>query len=147
MTDCYSCEKNASLASQPPRERIILDEHWRAAHVFDTSLPGWLVLMPRRHVTTIAELNPLEAASLGVWQVRLSQALQQVTGCVKTYVVQFAEHPRFAHVHFHIVPRGSDISAAEVGPGIFSLLGVTESRRVDAGTMDSIALSLAAALS
>jgi diadenosine tetraphosphate (Ap4A) HIT family hydrolase len=135
----------SSLASQPLRERIVVDEHWRVAHVFDTALPGWLVLLPLRHVTTIAELTPPEAASLGTWQVRLSQALQQVTGCVKTYVVQFAD-PRFPHVHFHIVPRGYDISAAEAGPGVFSLLGVTESRRVPAATMDSIAGSLAAVL-
>ena len=146
MTSCYTCETTSSLDSQPLRERIAVDEHWRVAHVFDTSLPGWLVLVPRRHVTTIAALSAAEAATLGRWQVRLSQALQQVTGCVKTYVVQFAEAPGFAHVHFHIVPRGYDISAEQLGPRIFSLLGVPEPLRVPVEEMDSIALALAAVL-
>ena len=49
--DCFSCQNNARLAQLPPRERVGFDEHWRAAHAFGTTLPGWLVLAPRRHVT------------------------------------------------------------------------------------------------
>lgn len=80
----------------PPRERIAADTYWRVAHGFNTSLPGWLILVPRRHVTTIAELTRKEAAALGTWQVRLSRVLHEVTGCAKTYVIQFAEQESFA---------------------------------------------------
>ena len=102
---CLSCNGNADIDRLPMRERIAVDEFWRVAHAFDSALPGWLVLLPRRHVTTIAGLTDAEAASLGPWQVRLSRALGAVTGCAKTYVAQFAEAEGFAHVHFHIVPR------------------------------------------
>ncbi|GAA2611058.1 hypothetical protein GCM10010399_47420 [Dactylosporangium fulvum] len=146
MTDCRTCSLTASLASQPLRERIAVDAHWRVAHVTTTSLPGWLVLLPLRHVTAVADLTPGEAAALGTWQVRVSRALHEVTGCVKTYVVQFAEAPGFGHVHFHIVPRGSDISGEEIGPRIFSRLGVAESSRVSTAVMDSIAEELATVL-
>ncbi|MEV0429918.1 hypothetical protein [Micromonospora sp. NPDC050495] len=88
---CFSCANTARFADLPPRERIAGDEHWRVAHAVGTGLPGWLVLVPRRHVRTIAELTEVEAAGLGSWQVRLSRALHAVTGCAKTYVVQFAE--------------------------------------------------------
>src|SRR5215475_8416999 len=94
-TNCYSCQGNADIERLRPRERIAVDEYWRVAHAFDSSLPGWLVLLPRRHVTTIAELTDAEAASLGTWQVRLSRALHTVTKCRKTYVAQVAEAEAF----------------------------------------------------
>jgi hypothetical protein len=38
---------------------------WRIAHAFGTSLPGWLVVVPRRHVIVLDELTAEEAADLG----------------------------------------------------------------------------------
>ncbi len=91
------CRSEERFDALPPRERVDTDEHWRVVHAFDSRLPGWLVLVPRRHVTSIADLTDAEAASLGTWQVRLSRALTAVTGCVKTYVMQYAEQAGFAH--------------------------------------------------
>ncbi|MFY1575088.1 HIT family protein [Verrucosispora sp. WMMD703] len=96
--DCHVCRSEERFDTLPPRERVDADEQWRVVHAFDSRLPGWLVLVPRRHVTSIAELTDTEAASLGTWQVRLSRALTAVTGCVKTYVMQYAEQAGFAHV-------------------------------------------------
>jgi diadenosine tetraphosphate (Ap4A) HIT family hydrolase len=123
---CYSCEQESRFDELPARERIAADGHWRVAHVVGGSLPGWLVLIPRRHVTTIADLTDAEAADLGRWQVRLSRALTAVTGCVKTYVAQFAEAEGFSHVHFHVVPRMPDLPQELRGPGVFQLLAVAE---------------------
>ena len=102
---CVTCDHDAQPDPVPPRERIAGDEHWRVAHAFGVALLGWLVVIPRRHVTTIADLSAAEAATLGHWQVRLSRALQAATGCTKTYIAQFAEAEGFGHVHFHVVPR------------------------------------------
>lgn len=112
---CYACGKEARFDELPPRERIAFDQYWRVAHSFNTAVPGWLVLLPRRHVTAVHDLTDAEAGALGVWQVGLSRALRGVTGCLKTYVVQFAESEGFAHVHFHIVPRMADLPAAHRG--------------------------------
>ncbi|WP_326562889.1 HIT family protein [Micromonospora sp. NBC_01796] len=144
---CYSCGNERRLDALPVRERIGADEHWRVAHAFATALPGWLVLLPRRHVTTIADLTDAEAAGLGTWQVRLSRALHAVTGCRKTYVVQFAEAEGFGHVHFHVVPRMADLPADQRGPGVFRLLGADEGARVGAERMDELAEALAGHLS
>ncbi|WP_329374569.1 HIT family protein [Streptomyces sp. NBC_01483] len=57
-----------------PCERVVSDEYWRVAHSFNTAVPGWLVLLPRRHVTAVHDLTDAEAGALGVWQVRLSRA-------------------------------------------------------------------------
>ncbi|WP_307804690.1 HIT family protein [Streptomyces sp. VRA16 Mangrove soil] len=115
-------------------------------HSFTSALPGWLVLLPRRHVTAVHDLTDAEAASLGLWQVRLSRALRAVTGCAKTYVVQFAEAEGFAHVHFHVVPRAAQLPETQRGPGIFELLRRPEHERVGAQEMDRLALALRARL-
>ena len=87
--NCYTCDREAEVGHLP-RECIATDDHWRVVHAFNSALPGWLVLVPRRHITSIGELTEAEAQTLGTWQVRLSKALHQVIGCQKTYVVQFA---------------------------------------------------------
>lgn len=140
--DCYSCRQDASYDTLPPRERIASDTLWRAAHSFGTSLPGWLVLLPRRHVTSIADLTDDEATGLGLWQVRLSRALHETTGCAKTYVAQFAEKSGFEHVHFHVVPRMADLAPDSRGPDVFALLNPTEAERVSTAEMDRLALAI-----
>ncbi|GAA0667794.1 hypothetical protein GCM10010193_19420 [Kitasatospora atroaurantiaca] len=138
--DCYTCDQNADLDALPLRERIATDRHWRVAHAFGTAVPGWLVLVPRRHVTSLADLTDAEAADLGLWQVRLSRALVAVTGCAKTYVAQFAEAEGFAHVHFHLVPRAPDLPSDLRGPRVFSLLGAEP--QVNPSEMDDLAAEL-----
>ncbi|WP_207915309.1 HIT family protein [Micromonospora sp. 15K316] len=140
--DCFTCRNNTRISALPPREVIAVDDHWRVAHAFDSALPGWLVLVPRRHVASIADLTDAEAATLGTWQVRLSRALRAVTGCAKTYVVQFAEKEGFAHVHFHMVPRMPDLPADRRGPRVFSYLGAAEQDRVTEQQQDELAAAL-----
>jgi diadenosine tetraphosphate (Ap4A) HIT family hydrolase len=139
--ECYSCEQESRFDVLPARERIAADEHWRVAHVFGGALPGWLVLLPRRHVTAIADLTDAEAADLGRWQVELSRALRVVTGCAKTYVAQFAEAEGFRHVHFHVVPRMPDLPQQLRGPEVFQLLAVAEPISDDQADRLAIALS------
>jgi diadenosine tetraphosphate (Ap4A) HIT family hydrolase len=146
-SDCYSCIQEAAGREAAPWERIAADEHWRVAHAFDTAVPGWLVLIPRRHVRALAELTDAEAAALGSWQVRLSRALARVLGCQKTYVAQFAEADGFAHVHFHIVPRPPDLARDLRGPRIFQLLGAADASRVGEEEMTRLAAELAVQLS
>ncbi|MFD0563374.1 HIT family protein [Kitasatospora saccharophila] len=115
--ECYACAREGEFERLPAYERIAVDEHWRVVHAVDCALPGWLVLLPRRHLESLAELTDAEAASLGVWQVRLARALGEVTGCRKAYVAQFGEAAGFAHVHFHLVPRGRSGRWSGWGPG------------------------------
>ncbi|MEU0941170.1 HIT family protein [Embleya sp. NPDC005971] len=140
--DCLSCRQDASYDTLPPRARIASDVLWRVTHSVGTSLPGWLVLIPRRHVTSIANLTDDEAFGLGLWQVRLSRALHETTGCAKTYVAQFAEKAGFEHVHFHVVPRMADLAPELRGPKAFALLHAPEAERVSAEEMDRMALAI-----
>ena len=56
---CYAC-REASVADLPPRARVLRTAHWRVVHAFDSALPGWLVTVPIRHVTSLAELTAAE---------------------------------------------------------------------------------------
>lgn len=143
MTDCYTCVQEARFDSLPAWERVAFDEHWRVAHSLDTALAGWLVLVPRRHVTAVADLTDVEAADLGAWQVRLSRALRDVTGCPRTYIAQFAEKQGFAHVHFHVIPRAADLEPSLRGPGVFALF---DRGPVSTDERDRVSASLRSAL-
>jgi diadenosine tetraphosphate (Ap4A) HIT family hydrolase len=84
--DCYTCGQEAQFDVLPPRERIAADRHWRVAHAIGTALLGWLVLLPRRHVTAVHELTDAEAVGLGMWQVTLSRALRRTRGISRRVV-------------------------------------------------------------
>ena len=145
-TSCYSCDGERTLDGLPERERVWIGEHWRVAHAFGTSLPGWLVVVPRRHTTRIAEHTAEEAAELGALLVACSQALESVTGCAKTYVAQFAEAEGFSHVHFHVMPRPSDLPPDRRGPAVFGYLAGPEGDWVGEPERDELSRRLRAAL-
>jgi diadenosine tetraphosphate (Ap4A) HIT family hydrolase len=146
MSDCYSCDSSAALDSQPDRERVVVRDGWRVAHAFDASLPGWLVVLPMRHVLALDELTDDEAAALGPLLRDVSAALSAETGCVKTYTMLFAEADGFAHLHVHVVPRMPWFTHDQVGPRVFTFLGATESDRVPYADQDALARRLRARL-
>jgi len=135
--DCLPC-RNTAAADLPVRERILQTAHWRVAHAFGTGLPGWLVVVPTVHVTALAELGQEAAAELGTVLHDVSEALHSVVGCVKTYVVLFAEADGFSHVHFHVIPRMADQPDELRGPRIFQMLGVLPKHCVSDAEMDRI---------
>ncbi|MCL8027489.1 HIT family protein [Nocardioides bruguierae] len=146
MDDCWNCENEARVDDLPVRERVLLTEHWRVAHAFDTAVPGWLVMVPRRHVLALDELPEAALAEMGVLQGRLTAALRLVVGARKTYVMQFSEAPGFAHLHVHLVPRMPDPPDERKGPAVLGWLGVGEDLAVPADVRDALAERLAAAL-
>ena len=95
-----------------------------------TALPGWLVVLPRRHVRRLDELTEAEASELGPLLRVVTAALREATGCQKTYVALFAEAEGFGHVHFHVSPRQAGLDPALRGPRVFALMGGDASRHV-----------------
>ncbi len=142
---CYCCDQQAT-ASLPPREDVVHTDHWRVAHAFNSTLPGWLVLLPTRHVSSFTELTPEAADELGGLVRRLGAALETVTGCVKTYLMQFSEAEGFSHLHLHLVPRLADHPADVRGPRVFAYLADDEAEWLPETERDSLALSVRAAL-
>jgi diadenosine tetraphosphate (Ap4A) HIT family hydrolase len=144
VTDCYNCVREP--LDLPPREALLRTEHWRVGHAFDSALPGWLVLVPRRHVLALDELPAAAHAELGSLLGRLSAALRQVLGCTKTYVMQFSEAEGFEHLHVHLVPRMADQPADRTGPRVFGYLGADGSSRVSDDEQDRLAVLIGRAV-
>ncbi len=141
VADCLTC-RQTKAAHLPLRERICRTDHWRVAHAFDSSLLGWLVVLPTRHVTALDELSKDEVAELGPLLRDLTAALRAVVGCEKTYVMLLAEAEGFSHVHFHVVPRMPDQPQSMRGPRVFAYLGQPDGVRVSDAEMDQLAAEL-----
>lgn len=110
-------------------------------------MPGWLVVIPRRHILALDELTLDESAELGPLLSDLTAALRQVVQREKTYVALFAEAEGFAHLHFHVIPRRPGLDPAFFGPRVFGLLGGDPALHVPETARDQIAARLAHALS
>ncbi len=141
VVSCYSCEHNA-LTDPPAWESIARTNHWRVSHAIGTSLPGWLVVIPLRHVLALDELSEDESLELGPLLRNLTKALRAVVGCEKTYVMLLAEAEGFGHVHFHVVPRMAWFTDDQRGPNVFTLLGRPEAEWVSESERDALAVAL-----
>ena len=108
---CESCRliSERDLGRAPLWDCILRRDYFDVVHVQSGSLPGWIVLVVRRHISAIDELTEKESLELGDLLRRVSLGLKEITGCEKTYVMQFAEAPGHNHVHFHVVPKASDM--------------------------------------
>jgi diadenosine tetraphosphate (Ap4A) HIT family hydrolase len=143
--DCVSCRQNSLEATLPLRERLWCEGAWRVTHGW-SALPGWLCVIARRHITSLAELSDDEAADLGRLLRRLSAALEAEVGCERTYTIHFAELPGHRHVHLHVVPRMPWFGEADVGPKVFRHIAVPEDEWVPAEERERLAAALAARL-
>ena len=141
MTDCFNCNQNTQLDALPIRDRVHVGEHWRIVHAW-SALPGWLVVISRRHLLSLADQTPDEAADLGRLLRAASAALTDIVGCAKTYVIMYAEVAGFEHIHLHLVPRMPDLDPSYRGSGVFQLLKRPESAWVPAAERDRLGARL-----
>ncbi|MEM7534164.1 MAG: HIT family protein [Chloroflexota bacterium] len=132
VTNCHTCELvvRRDQGQAPLWDCIQRTAYWDVAHSFNTSILGWMVLVTRRHIAAIHEMSEAEGIELGVLIRRVSIILEELTGCMKTYVVQFAESPNHPHVHVHIIPRMADQPDELRGPNIFRAAHVPDEVRV-----------------
>ena len=89
---------------------LYADARWDVRHLeAPHGVPGWLLLSPRRHVASVAELDDDEAAALGVAVRHVHRTLLRVSGAARVYLAALAE--AVPHVHVHLVPRADAADA------------------------------------
>jgi diadenosine tetraphosphate (Ap4A) HIT family hydrolase len=144
VSACHTCDLLARRddGSAPLWDCIRRTDSWDVVHASGTSIEGWMVLVVRRHITSVADMTDAEALELGPLIKAVSAALQEAVGCVKTYVVQFAEHPLHPHVHVHVIPRFADQPNELQGPRVFSALGLPDDQCVPEARMNEIAMAI-----
>jgi diadenosine tetraphosphate (Ap4A) HIT family hydrolase len=147
MEETQTCKTCGLLARRDRGEAPLWDSihrtpFWDVVHCNDTSLPGWTVVVARRHVASIAGLTRGEAVELGLLLRNVSAALREITHCEKTYVLQFAEGEGHHHVHFHVIPRMADLPEESRSVRIVKYLGVPAAERVSEESMNAFARDL-----
>jgi diadenosine tetraphosphate (Ap4A) HIT family hydrolase len=111
---CWLCEANERDPSTSP-DSVFVGIEWRVA-VHRSGLLGWLLVVPRRHITSLAELKDAEAGELGKVFRSATRALVACLRAEKTYTLQFSEET--PHLHFSLIPRMTDLPESRRGVGI-----------------------------
>lgn len=116
LEGCSICDQNkVAIKDAPPRERVQVTEHWRLL-VHKSGLPGWMLLVPRRHIGSLADMTKEETAELGPLLQQATAAMADALGAEKSYVMLFAEAMK--HAHFSLVPRMPDLPDERRGPAV-----------------------------
>ncbi|MDW8317872.1 MAG: HIT family protein [Anaerolineae bacterium] len=106
MTRCIFCDIVAGLA---PASVVHRDERCVAFMDLYPITPGHLLVVPRRHAASLAELDPADGGHLFVTAQRMAAALRR-SGLRCEGVNLFladgeAAGQEIFHVHLHVVPR------------------------------------------
>jgi histidine triad (HIT) family protein len=105
-TDCPFCR--ISSAGQPDLPPHLLYEDALLMVLLDRQSlgPGHCMVIPRRHVTEIHELNEIEYLALFQLARRLAHCLKEVSRTRAVAFVAFGSG--LAHAHLHLVPHDED---------------------------------------
>ena len=112
-----SCIFCRIAAGEIPAEIVAKDEHTVAFLDVAPLADGHTVIVPRRHVATIEEMDPGEAAALFHTVQRLAGPVRQALGAAGSTIGinnGGATGQTIPHVHVHIVPRRADDGAGSV---------------------------------
>lgn len=116
MTNHPACGVCALVASSPP---LLETPHWQVHAAEPAGVPGWMLLVSRRHVAGPAHFDDDEARTFGPTLRHCERVLEQVTGAVRIYTAALGEsHP---HFHGHMVPRYATMPRDARGWGVFDL--------------------------
>jgi diadenosine tetraphosphate (Ap4A) HIT family hydrolase len=114
---CRVCE---SLSGSSRQEPIFEDDLWHVRHAPPPySVPGWMMLITRRHVPGPAHFNDREAQSFGYALRHFERVLERVTGALRIYTAALGESS--PHFHAHMVPRYVEMPKGASAWGVFDL--------------------------
>jgi len=101
---CGVCQTVSGASGADDPHFVMDNELWHVRHAGPPfGVPGWMMLMTRRHVAGPAHFDDVEAASFGPTLRHLQRVLEQTTGALRIYTAAMGEsHP---HFHAHMVPR------------------------------------------
>jgi diadenosine tetraphosphate (Ap4A) HIT family hydrolase len=113
---CGVCNKLSSSTLEP----VFENELWHVRPIDAPSgVPGWMMLVARRHVAGPAQFDAREVASFGPTWCHLQRVLLEVTGALRIYTAAMGESS--PHFHGHLVPRFAQMPKEAKGWGVFDL--------------------------
>src|SRR3546814_11678741 len=97
-TGCSICEYIKNLT---PDRVLWEDEYWLGGALLD--VPGWIMVMTKRHVEGIWSLNDAEAARFGPMMRDIAGVIKDITGAERVHYAAMGEVA--LHYHNAILPR------------------------------------------
>src|SRR5258708_891145 len=114
------CAVCASLAGPERKTPIFEDDLWHVRHASAPSgVPGWMMLISRRHVAGPAHFDDREARTFGPVLRHFQRVLEEVTGALRIYTAAMGESS--PHFHAHMVPRTATMPRDAKAWGVFDL--------------------------
>ncbi|HYP90472.1 MAG TPA: hypothetical protein VEQ59_20005 [Polyangiaceae bacterium] len=143
--ECGICNKLAGSGVEP----IFENELWHVRPLDPPGgVPGWVMMVARRHVAGPAHFDAREAASFGPTWCHLQRALLEVSGALRIYTAALGESS--PHFHGHLVPRYAQMPKDAKGWAVFDLERAAKAAEVDvdaievARTIDAFRIALKA---
>ena len=113
---CGVCQ---SLHGETPEPALYQDDLWVVRPASPPGVPGWMMLITRRHVGGPAHFDDREARAFGPVLRHLERVLERVTGALRIYTAALGEsHP---HFHAHMVPRYAEMPRGARAWSVFDL--------------------------
>jgi diadenosine tetraphosphate (Ap4A) HIT family hydrolase len=120
MSSASPCAVCATLSGPGRLEPLYEDALWHVrAAPSPPGVPGWMMLVSRRHVAGPAHFDDAEARAFGPALRHLERVLEQVTGALRVYTAAMGESS--PHFHAHMVPRTQTMPKDAKGWGVFDL--------------------------
>jgi diadenosine tetraphosphate (Ap4A) HIT family hydrolase len=102
------------------REPVFENDLWHVRPLDPPGgVPGWMLLVARRHVPGPAQFDAREAQSFGPTWCHLQRVLLEVTGALRIYTAALGESS--PHFHGHMVPRFAQMPKEAKGWPVFDL--------------------------
>jgi diadenosine tetraphosphate (Ap4A) HIT family hydrolase len=136
VPDCAVC---ASLSGPDRKEPIFENELWHVRPAgAPPGVPGWMMMIARRHVGGPAHFDEREAKNFGLALRHFERVLEEVTGALRVYTAAMGESS--PHFHAHMVPRYAKMPKDAKGWSVFDL---ERAARVGEITTDAAAVERA----
>lgn len=114
--DCGVCKTLQGPAAVAP---LWEDDTWHVRPADPAGVPGWMLLLTKRHCPGPAHFSEREAREFGLVLHHLEAVLERVTGALRIYTAAMGEsHP---HFHAHMVPRYAAMPRDAKGWSVFDL--------------------------
>jgi diadenosine tetraphosphate (Ap4A) HIT family hydrolase len=141
------CAVCGSLGGPGAVRPLFENELWHLRTISaPAGVPGWMLLVSRRHVPGPAFFDEREAASFGPTLRHLHRVLLEVTGALRIYTAAMGESA--PHFHCHLVPRYPSMPKDAKAWGVFDLQRAAAAGEiaVDAAEVERVAAAYERAL-
>jgi diadenosine tetraphosphate (Ap4A) HIT family hydrolase len=142
-----ACGVCRSLSGDEAQRPLYEDDLWHVRHLGSPhGLPGWMLLIAKRHVGGPAHFDDAETESFGPVLRHLEKKLEEVTGALRIYTAALGESS--PHFHCHMLPRYKDMPNGVKAWGAFDLERAARAGevKVDVAEVERISEAYRAAL-